>query len=337
MRFGETTFLYLLLLIPALGLFFYYVSKERQNAISRFGNSELMAMLTKSLSTTKRKVKIGFILIGLFFLIVATARPQIGSKLRMAKKEGIDLMIALDTSQSMLAEDIKPNRLLAAKMAASELLKKLRGDRVGLIAFAGTGFVQCPLTTDYSAAKMFLDNITADLIPQPGTAIGEAIQLANKSFVAKASKQKVLILLTDGEDHISSPVDAAKEAAKNNLTIYTVGLGSLSGDPIPERDARGNIIGHKKDRKGNIVLSRLDEETLKKVAEITGGEYYRSTIGGSELDKIFEEITGMEKSELETRFYTDYEEQFQYFLIFALAFLAVEFFISERKKGKRIG
>jgi Ca-activated chloride channel family protein len=332
MRFAETTFLYLLLLIPALGLFFYYVSKERRNAISRFGNSQLMAMLTKSLSTTKRKVKIGFILIGLFFLIIAMARPQIGSKLRMAKKEGIDLMIALDTSQSMLAEDIKPNRLLSAKMAASELLKKLRGDRVGLIAFAGTGFVQCPLTTDYSAAKMFLDNITSDLIPQPGTAIGEAIQLANKSFVAKASKQKVLILLTDGEDHISNPIDAAKEAAKNNLTIYTVGLGSLSGDPIPERDARGNIIGHKKDRKGNIVLSKLDEETLKKVAEITGGEYYRSTVGGGELDKIFEEITGMEKSELETRFYTDYEERFQYFLIFALAFLTVEFFISERKK-----
>jgi Ca-activated chloride channel family protein len=332
MRFAETTFLYLLLLIPALGLFFYYVSKERRNAISRFGNSQLMAMLTKSLSTTKRKVKIGFILIGLFFLIIAMARPQIGSKLRMAKKEGIDLMIALDTSQSMLAEDIKPNRLLSAKMAASELLKKLRGDRVGLIAFAGTGFVQCPLTTDYSAAKMFLDNITSDLIPQPGTAIGEAIQLANKSFVAKASKQKVLILLTDGEDHISSPIDAAKEAAKNNLTIYTVGLGSLSGDPIPERDARGNIIGHKKDRKGNIVLSKLDEETLKKVAEITDGEYYRSTVGGGELDKIFEEITGMEKSELETRFYTDYEERFQYFLIFALAFLTVEFFISERKK-----
>jgi len=334
MRFGEENFLYLLFLIPAILVFYYFAEKERQKAISTFGNSQLMKSLTKSLSLAKRKIKIGLIFLALFLLILSIARPQIGSKLRMAKKEGIDLMLALDTSKSMLVEDIKPNRLISAKIAAADLIKKLRGDRIGIIAFAGTGFVQCPLTTDYSAAKMFLDNIDSELIPQPGTAIGEAIRLASKSFLAKASKQKALILLTDGEDHQSDPIEAAKEAAKKNVRVYTIGLGSLSGEPIPERDSRGNIIGHKKDKKDNIVLSRLDEETLKEIAKITGGKYFRATSGGAELDRIFEEISGLEKSELESRFYTDYEERFQYFLIFAFAFLVAEFFISERKSVK---
>ena len=333
MRFAEPTFLYLLLLIPALWLFYYYVGKERKNALSRFGNLRLMKNLTKSLSESRRKTKIALIIIAIFFLVLSIARPQIGTKLRMAKKQAIDLMIAIDTSKSMLAEDIKPNRLIAAKMSAADLIKRLKGDRVGLIAFAGMGFVQCPLTSDYSASKMFLDNIDADIIPQPGTAIGEAIEVAIKSFVSKASKQKVLILLTDGEDHEHKAIEAAKDAAKKGIKIYTIGLGSLAGEPIPEKNARGVIIGHKKDKKNNVVLTQLDEETLKKIARITGGEYYRATAGGAELDNIFKEIAGIEKSEFETKFYTDYEERFQYFLFVVLALLIVEFFISERSSN----
>ncbi|RMH71219.1 MAG: VWA domain-containing protein [Gemmatimonadetes bacterium] len=336
MQFGAPTYLYLLFLIPVITLFYWVEFRNKHKILSRFGNIELLRKLTRTVDVGKQKWKAFLLIFALFLLIIAVARPQIGTSLELAKQEGIDILIAIDTSTSMLAEDFKPNRLIAAKLAVSDLINRLSGDRVGLVAFAGTGFVQCPLTSDYSAARMFLDTqITPDAIPQPGTAIGEAIRLATKSFVARSSKNRVLILLTDGEDDNSKPIEAAKAAKKEGIRIYTIGIGSISGEPIPNF-VNGRRVGFKKDRQGNVVLSRLDEATLREIATITGGKYYRATIGGSELDAIFEDISQIEKSEYESRFFIDYEERFQYVLGVALLILMAELLIGDRRKSNPI-
>lgn len=336
MQFGDLQYLYLLLLLPVFWLFYYVVFATKRKILAKFGHPQLMEKLRASVDTGKQKWKAALLILALCFLMIALARPQIGTKLELAKMEGIDILIAIDTSASMLAEDLKPNRLIAAKLAVSDLLDRLSGDRVGLVAFAGMGFVQCPLTSDYRAARMFLDTqVDLDAIPQPGTAIGEAIRLATKSFVDRESKNRVLILLTDGEDDDSKPIEAAKNAAKEGIRVYTIGIGSISGEPIPVFDGNRQI-GYKKDRRGEIVLSKLDENTLREIATITDGKYYRATTSGSELDAILKDISELEKGEYESRFYIDYEERFQYLLIPALILLITELLIGDRKKIKPV-
>jgi Ca-activated chloride channel family protein len=279
--------------------------------------------------------KVFLLLVSVFFLILTFARPQFGERLQIMKRRGIDLLIALDTSLSMLAEDIKPNRLERAKHEIANLIERLRGDRVGLLAFAGDSFVQCPLTTDYGAAKMFLDAMDTDMIPEPGTAIGTAIEKALEAFVKQERKYKVLLLLTDGEDHVSDPIGSAKKAAEEGVRIYTIGLGTRKGEPIPIRDARGNVEEYKRDRKGEVVMTKLDEATLQKVALLTDGKYYRSTMGEGELEKIYEDISKLEKKEFEAKEFTQYEDRFQYFLIFAIVLLSVEALLTDRRKVKK--
>jgi len=302
--------------------------------MERFGNLDLLKKLTASTSRGRQVLKISLIIISLAFMILSIARPQIGTKLEEVKRKGVDIMIALDVSTSMKAEDIKPNRLEKAKHEIENFINKLQGDRVGLIAFAGVSFVQCPLTLDYGAAKMFLNVMDVDLIPTPGTAIGQAIATAIKAFEQKERKHKVLILITDGEDHGSDPVEMAKEAKREGIVIYTVGIGSPKGVPIPLYDSRGNRKGFKKDRNGEVVLTKLDEVTLEKIALETGGKYYRATSGEVELDKIYNEISKMEKKELASRRFSRYEDRFQYLIVFALVLLIVEIFIPERRKLK---
>jgi Ca-activated chloride channel family protein len=236
----------------------------------------------------------------------------------------------------MNAEDVKPNRLEKAKGEIIGFIDKLEGDRIGLVAFAGKAFIQCPLTLDYGAVRIFLDSVNTKIIPVPGTAIGEAIRCAIGAFNQKERKYKALILLTDGEDHGTQPIKAAEEAKKHGIRIYTIGIGSPEGEPIPIRGATGAIIGYKRDAKGNIVMSKLDEITLEKIALITNGKYYRATPGEIELDKIYKEICKMEKKELFTRKFTQYEDRFQIFLVIALFVLCLECVISDRKRIKKV-
>lgn len=332
--FAQPEYLVILAAVPMLILFYIVVFKQKKKALAKFGNLELIQKMSCAISN-RQKIKAVLIIISFILLIIALARPQIGTKSGIIKRKGIDIILAIDTSFSMLAEDIKPNRLEKAKQEISSLIDKLNGDRVGLVVFAGKSFVQCPLTLDYSAAKMLLDVIDINTISLSGTAIGDAIRCATNAFVKKERKHKVLILLTDGEDHEGNSIQSAKEAKKEGVKIYTVGIGSLKGEPIPIRTSDGQIKEYKKDSSGEIVMSKLDEGTLEKIALLTDGNYYQSTYGEIELNKIYDDISKMEKKELRDKQYIQYEDRFQYFLIGALILLVLETIISDRKKVKK--
>jgi Ca-activated chloride channel family protein len=335
MRFAYPQYLNLLLLLPVLVAFYIIVFKQKRRALERFGNLDLVAKMTATVSSTRQRLKVFLILTSLFFLILSFARPQFGERLQIMKREGIDLIIALDTSLSMLAEDMKPNRLERAKHEIANLIDKLQGDRIGLLAFAGDAFLQCPLTSDYGAARMFLETMDTDVIPDPGTAIGTAIEKALGAFVKQERKHKVLLLLTDGEDHISDPLAAAKKAAEEGVRIYTIGLGTRKGEPIPLRDAAGSVDQYKRDRQGEVVMTRLDEPMLQKIALETNGKYYRSTMGEDELNKIYEDISRLEKKEFQAKEFTQYEDRYQYFLVFAIVLLSLEAIVTDRKKSRK--
>ncbi|OGS45095.1 MAG: hypothetical protein A2539_05860 [Elusimicrobia bacterium RIFOXYD2_FULL_34_15] len=335
MRFAYPIYLLLLLLIPLVIIFLIYASNLRKKDLLKFGDLKLLEKLSDSLNYKVKKTKIILIIISLFFIIITVSGPQLGKRMKEVKRSGRDIIVAIDCSKSMLAEDIKPNRLLKSKNELSTFTDKLQGDRIGIIAFAGTAFVQCPLTLDYGSAKMFLNLIDSNLIPYPGTAIGKAIELAIKSFSQKERKYKVLILLSDGEDHNSNPLDAADEAKKEGIIIYTIGIGTPEGDVIPAKDENDNVVGYKKDKSQQTVMSKLDETTLQKIALVTGGKYYRSTSGELEIDRIYEEISSMEKKELKSLSFSQYEHRFKYFLLVAFLLLVTEFVLSERKRYEK--
>lgn len=334
MRFADPQWLYLFFLIPGLVFFYSRAARRKQRALQQFGNSELLRKLRSSSSSLKRG-KLVVMLLALSFLILALARPQWGTRVQTVKRKGLDILMAIDTSKSMLAEDIKPNRLDRAKYEIAGLIDTLKGDRIGLICFAGTSFTQCPLTLDYGAAKIFLKLIDTRVIPVGGTAIGSAIQQARQSFVQGEKKHKVLILLTDGEDHSSQPVEAAEKAAKEGIRIYTVGLGSDAGEPIPLKDENGVHIGYQKDRSGKVVMTRLDQTTLEKIALLTDGKYYHASGAEIELDKVYRDIADMEKKEFQSKKYVQYEDRFYYFLFPALFLLLLEFFLVDYRKTRK--
>jgi Ca-activated chloride channel family protein len=270
-------------------------------------------------------------MISFFFLIIAVANPQVGTKMEEVKQTGIDVFILLDVSLSMQAEDIKPNRLEKAKFQISNLIDKLRGDRIGLVIFSGEAYIQIPLTTDYSAANLFLSAVDFNSVPQPGTAIASAISLALKSFDKSVSTEKVIIIITDGEDHEGDINKAVSDAKSMGVKIFTIGLGSTGGSPIPLYNARGGQVGFKKDKEGNTVLTKLDEETLKQIAAAADGKYYRGSNYEDYLDKIYEELSELSKTEFGVKKVTDYEDRFYYFLAPAILLLFGEFFISDSK------
>jgi Ca-activated chloride channel family protein len=273
------------------------------------------------------------LLTGFFgFGILALARPQWGTRLDTVRRQGVDVIAALDTSYSMQAEDVAPDRLEKAKSEIRGLIGRLKGDRIGLVAFAGTAVVECPLTLDYGAATLFLDVADTGMIPEPGTSLAAAIQTATSAFIAKETKYKVLVIFTDGED-LEGQVQAAVEKARNaGVIIYTVGIGSPEGKPIPVRDEKGDIVEYRKDPDGQVVISRLDERSLAQIASETVGEYFRATTSESELDQIYDEISRMEKKQLESRLYQNFEDQFQYPLALAIFCLVAEVLISERRR-----
>lgn len=335
LRFANPEYFHLYWLAPLLVAFFYWSFRYKRRLLKRLGDEELISRLTASVSRSKQIWKAALTVIAFSILAFALVNPQIGTRLEEVKREGIDIFVALDVSNSMLAEDIAPNRFEKARHEISNFVDQLQGDRIGLILFSGLAFVQCPLTLDYGAAKLFLNDAYIGVVPQPGTAVAEAIKTAQRSFVSRELKHKVLIIITDGEDHEADPLEAAKEAAKEGVIIYTVGIGSPEGAPIPEYDPYGNRTGYKKDRSGQVITTRLDIPTLEKIAFETGGKFYVSSTGKAELEKIYREITGMEKKELASRQFTQFEDRFQIFLIIGLIFLILETLLSERRKIKR--
>jgi len=333
MRFGLSTCLYLLILIPVLVLFWRSASRRIRDALGRFGDMDLVRKLMPNYSPERRRTKFMLVLIALALGLVALARPQLGEKTQPIKRTGIDIIVALDVSKSMLTEDIKPSRLSAAKREIRGLIRRLEGDRVALIAFAGNSAVLCPLTLDYGAAEVFLDGIDTDTVSVPGTNLADAIQKAGGSFVKGEQQYKVLVLITDGQSTLGDPVAAAKEAYKEGIRTFCIGFGQPGGMPIPIRDERGNLTGYKKDKLGELVKAELDERTLEDIVSVSDGVYYRATNSLDELDMIYDEVRSMEEKELKSQMYVQHIDRFQWFLLPALLLLVMEFLMPSIRRA----
>ena len=331
-RFANPDFLYLLLLLPVMLILFIISSVRRKRSIRKLGDQKLVSELLPELSEIRPLVKFMLMMIVLISTIIALARPQFGSKIEDVKKEGVEVIIALDVSNSMLAEDIQPNRLTRAKQAISRLVDNLGNDKIGLIVFAGDAYTQIPVTTDYVSAKMFLSSIGPEMVPQQGTAIGAAISLGIRSFTPGENKSKALIIITDGENHEDDPVSAAGEASKAGIVIHTIGIGSEQGVPVPVTS--GNRRDFMKDRDGNTVITRLNEEILRNVALSGNGNYVRASNSNIGLDEIYGEIRKMKQEELESTVYTEYNDQFQIFAAIAAFLVILEFLIMDRKNRR---
>lgn len=335
LEFQHPEYLWLLTLVLLLGLIFFLSNQYRRKVTIRFISQNLLEKLAPDIGSGKRIAKQLLLLLSISFLILALANPQVGTRLEEIKREGIDLFVAMDVSLSMKAEDIRPSRLEKAKRDVSVLLKKLAGDRVGLIVFAGEAFVQFPLTADYSAADLFISAVDVDVVPTPGTIIAAAIEKALSSFSKDLPTQKAIIIVSDGENTEGEMDNAIEKAKEMGVKVFTIGMGTLEGGPIPIHDSKGNRIDYKRDRGGSIVLTRLDERTLEDLAARTGASYNRATSGGNEINDIYKELTAIEKTEFGVKQITGYESQFQYPLALAILFLIMEVLLSERK-GKML-
>ncbi|MBD3420121.1 MAG: VWA domain-containing protein [Chitinivibrionales bacterium] len=333
MRFARPEYFWLFAALPLLIGFFMWAWQRKQAALRKFAALSMIPRLTPSVGAGRQIARWTFFLLFFFFLILALVRPRFGVKTEMVERKGVDIMIALDVSKSMLAQDISPNRIDRAKHEIGKLIGMLKGDRIGIVVFAGESFVQCPLTVDYGAAKMFLDAVNTSWIALQGTSLSGAVGHAMEAFHSKTRKHKVLVILSDGEDHEGEAVKAAQNAAKEGAKIYTVGLGSESGVPIPLKKSGGNVI-YKKDKSGNLVMSKLNQAVLEEIAVEGNGKYFHA---GTDLDLafIYGEIMKMEKKDLGMNRMTVYREQYQIFLLIALLFLFVEFFIPERVTRKQ--
>ncbi|MDX1417421.1 MAG: VWA domain-containing protein [Candidatus Promineifilaceae bacterium] len=336
MQFAQPQFLYLgLILIPAVGLFLLWAKRQQRKALDRLGNKNLIQRLSANINWTGRRWRVALWLVALTMVMFALARPQWGSEVREVEQEGLQVMVALDVSQSMLAEDIKPSRLDRAKLEIADLTERLDGDEIGLVLFSGASFVQVPLTSDYLTALNYLDSANPSVISRPGTVIGDAIRTAMSAFDQELNNQKVLIVMTDGEDHETDPLAMAQEAADAGILIYTIGFGTAEGEPVPETDPYGEVVGYKRDQNGEVVLSRLDEGTLQGIAQTGNGKYYRATADGRELDSLLAEIDDLQRAQLATRFETTFIERYQIFLALGLAALIISELIPERKAARR--
>jgi Ca-activated chloride channel homolog len=330
-RFAHSEYLYGLYLIPIIIGLIWYSYKNQNKLLEKFANVKLHKILFPLRSKFKTFTKSGLLILAMTFLIIALANPQIGSKIEEVKQVGIDVYILLDVSLSMKAEDIKPSRLDKAKHDISTLIQKLKGDRIGLIVFSGQAYIQFPLTTDYSAANLFLSAVTVNSVPQPGTAIGPALKLALNSFKKDEDTEKAIVIITDGEDH-EGDIDSAVEEANNlGVKIYAIGLGSQGGAPIPLYNNNGAQIGYKKDNQGNVVLTKLDETILQDITSKANGKYYKGSNTDDELGMIYDDLANLEGSEFGATKITEYEDRYYYFLIPALILLVAEIFIKERK------
>ena len=329
-HFAQAQYLLLLLLIPFFFVVQALILKLRRRRLRKFGDEALVKQLMPSYAKARTWVRLVIFSFGFFFFVIGLSRPQIGAKLKEHETKGAEIMIALDVSNSMLAEDYSPNRMERAKLAISRLVDKLRDDRIGLIVFAGNSFVQLPITTDYVSAKMFLNSISTESVPVQGTAIGEAINTAVRSFSAQSEKSRAVIVITDGENHEDDPVEAAGQAAEMGIRIFTIGVGSPEGKPIP---MDGELL---KDKNGDIVVTRLDETVLQEVAKAGNGVYVRA--GNSEfgLNPIIDDIRKMDDEKYNSIVFEEYDEQFMYFLGFAFILFVIEMLIGDRRSRRHL-
>ena len=331
MHLADPQFLHLFWLLPLLAIFYVWSFRQKRKALLRFADAGLIGQLVRGVGQGKQKVKVAAFLLFMLFGLLALLRPQWGTKLETVRRTGVDIIVALDTSLSMDTQDVVPGRLEKAKHEIRALIDALQGDRVGLVVFAGTSLVNCPLTIDQNAVKLFLDIVDTQVIPRPGTNIGDAIHRGLQSFDVRDRRHKVMILVTDGESLEGDPQAAAEEAKQAGVVIYSIGVGTAAGEPIPLRDERGNVTGYKKDEQGSVVVSRLDEESLRRISSTTGGQYYRATPAEEEVEKIVQAVAGMDKKEFESKVYLTYVDRFQIPLGIALFFIFVESLISDAK------
>ena len=327
-RFANPQFLYLLIVVPLLVSMFIYVTYQQKKRLRAFGNPDLLRRLMPNASVIRPQLKFYTLITILLLMIVALARPQFGSKLQTAKKEGVEAMIVLDVSNSMMAQDVQPNRLERSKLILSKLIDDMVDDKTGLIVFAGDAFVQLPITSDNVSAKMFLSSITPGLVPRQGTAIGSAIDLAIRSFGPKESEAgRTIILITDGENHEDDAIGAAKLAKENGITVHVIGMGTPEGTPIPVN----GTMSFRKDKAGNVVITKLNEGMCRQIAEAGSGIYVRADNTNTALKALSGQISEMQKGNLEIKSYAEYDEKFFIFVWIALFLLIIEFYLFNRQ------
>ncbi|WP_428330882.1 vWA domain-containing protein [Mucilaginibacter sp.] len=333
LRFAHINFLWGLLAIPVFLLLYLQVSRWKKNAVATLGDKNVVKLMMPDVSFSRPWLKFILFILAYLFLIVGAADPQIGSKMEEEKRKGADLMILLDVSNSMLSQDLAPNRLESAKRAIAQLIDNLHSDRIGIIVFAGEAYVQLPVTTDYSAAKLFLNTINTNMVPTQGTAIGSAITLGMKSFDFNNGTGKAMIIITDGENHEDDAVEAAKTATEKGVSVNVIGVGSVEGAPIPIYD-NGKQTGFHLDSVGKPVISKLNEDMGKEIAAAGGGAYVRATNANSGLGIVMDQIEKIQRKTVDSKNFKDYEDRFQIFLGIAFLLLMVEFFISNRKSQR---
>ena len=328
-RLAHPQFLYLLLIIPLLVLIFVYERRRKKKALATFGDLSLVMRLLPDYSGSRQVLKFIIWSLAWILIVVGMADPQTGSKLEKIKRKGVDMVFALDVSNSMMAQDITPNRLERAKQAIIHLLGKLENDRVGLVIFAGKSYIQMPLTTDYSATRLFLSNINPGMIPVQGTAIGDAIETSASGF-GNTKQSKAIIIITDGENHEDNAIEAARSVAGKGIRVFTIGIGLPEGAPIPVYS--GNTqIGYKKDASGITVITRLNEPMLQDIAKAGNGLFVRANNSQSGVQEVFDQINKLEKAEYNEAFFSDYEDRFQFFLYAAVLLILGEGLIADRK------
>jgi len=325
-RFAHPEYLYLLLILPVLLIFYVFIVKTGKKAIKRYGTPELIASLMPEASVKRRGLKFTLLFLAVTAIIFIIAGPQFGSKLETVKRQGIEVIVCLDISNSMLAQDITPNRLEKAKQMLSRLTDDLENDKIGLIVFAGDAFTQIPITSDHISAKMFLSSITPTMVSTQGTAIGAAINLAMRSFTPDESVGKTIILITDGENHEDDAVQAAANAADKGVKVNIIGIGTPQGTPIPIRNN-----DYLRDNAGNVVITQLNETMCQEIAHAGRGMYVRADNTNNALRALQAELSKMSKSEVESQVYSEYDEQFPVLAWIALSLLLIEFLTSERK------
>tara|TARA_R110000850_G_scaffold271031_2_gene404710 strand:- start:103110 stop:104153 length:1044 start_codon:yes stop_codon:yes gene_type:complete len=326
----ETYYFYLLGLIPLVLLMFFILHVWKKRAQKRFANREALSRLSPARSTFKPVLKLVFILLALFFIVIALVNPRIGTKLEEVKREGVDIVFAIDVSKSMLSEDIAPNRLEKSKQLVSQIINSLGGDRVGIVGYAGSAFPQLPITTDYNAARMFLNSMNTDMVSSQGTAIAEAIELAKTYYDEEDQTNRVLIIISDGEDHQGNVEAITNEAAEVGIKIITVGVGTLSGGPIPIKK-NGVLQEYVRDNTGERVVTKMEEQMLKEISDQTGGIYISGTSTSAVVEEVNEYLNKLDQQEFESMQFADFKSWFQWFLGASLLLLFLEIFLLERK------
>ena len=327
---AQSQYLLLLLIVPLLFVAYALYLRARRRRIARLGDPALVASLMPEASTGKGWLKITLLALAWFFFVLGLSRPQLGARLKEHQSQGVEVVIALDVSNSMLAEDYSPNRLERAKLAISRLVDRLQGDRIGLVIFAGEAFVQLPITADYVSAKVFLKTVDTESVPIQGTALAEALMASARSFSTQSERSRAIILITDGEDHEGEAVEAAKAIAEQGIRIYCIGVGSPQGKPIPKN---GSLM---KDRQGDIVVTRLDEDILQEIAGAGNGKYVRAGNAEFGLNPIIEDIRTLDKEQFNSVVFEDFDEQYMYFFGIALFFLILELLVPERKARRKL-